>query len=202
MDVKPLRVRQAEATRSLLISIAREKFTESGYARTSIEEIIQQAGVAKGALYHHFDGKDALFQAVYDDVLAEVAESAMSAALTGVDPWNAARAGLAAFLDACLDPTFRRVVIVDSVVVLKHDLDDGLEKVELPMLRTVLTPLVAVGLLPGVNIEPLAHMALGALYGAALYIVRSPTPEAARIEAEAVLEVLVSGLQAHLESPE
>ena len=51
MSVKPLRVRQAEATRSLLVAVARENFTEHGYAATSIDDIIQQAGVARGALY-------------------------------------------------------------------------------------------------------------------------------------------------------
>ena len=65
MSVKPLRVRQAEATRSLLLEVARESFTEHGYGATSIDDIIQQAGVARGALYHHFSGKEALFRAVY-----------------------------------------------------------------------------------------------------------------------------------------
>src|SRR5262245_41601991 len=56
--VKSLRERQAEATRQLLVSVARELFAERGYADTSIEDIIQRAGVARGALYHHFPGKD------------------------------------------------------------------------------------------------------------------------------------------------
>ena len=59
MTVKTLRARQAEGTRQLLISVASELFTERGYAATSIEDIIQRAGVAKGALYHHFSGNDA-----------------------------------------------------------------------------------------------------------------------------------------------
>jgi AcrR family transcriptional regulator len=58
VPVKPLRVRQAEATRSLLIDVARQNFTEHGCAATSIDDIIQQAGVARGALYHHFSGKE------------------------------------------------------------------------------------------------------------------------------------------------
>ena len=72
MSVKPLRVRQAEATRSLLVEVARQNFTEHGYAATSIDDIIQQAGVARGALYHHFSGKEALFRAVYETVESEV----------------------------------------------------------------------------------------------------------------------------------
>ena len=63
------------------------------------------------------------------------------------------------------------------------------------MLRTVLAPLVAAELIPGVGIEPLVHVALGGLYGAALFIARSPRPRAARREVDAVLDGVVVGLQ-------
>src|SRR3954462_10650082 len=123
--VKRLRERQAEATRELLVAVARELFTEHGYAGTSIEEIIKGAGVARGALYHHFPGKDALFRAVYDEVQTEVATSVVTTAVSAQDPWDGVRAGLGAFLDACLEPAFRRIVIMDSVPVLAQDFWDG-----------------------------------------------------------------------------
>ncbi len=196
MTVKTLRARQAEGTRQLLISVASELFTERGYAATSIEDIIQRA-VAKEALYHHFSGKDALFRAVYDAVQAEAVSGVMAAALAMKEPWAAVRAGLSAFLDACLEPTFRRVVVLDSVSVLQQEVwEGGIEHNELPMLRAVLTPLVATHLLPGVAVEPLVHIALGGLYGAALFIARSPKPKAAGREVDTVLDQLISGLRA------
>lgn len=200
MAVKPtLRERQAEATRQLLVSVARELFTEQGYAATSIEEIIKRAGVARGALYHHFPGKDALFRAVYDQVQTEVASRVVATALSSEEPWDGVRAGLGAFLDACLEPAFRRIVVMDSVPVLAQDVwDGGIEHNELPMLRSVLTPLVQASL-PGVAVEPLVHVALGGLYGAALYIARSPDPKAARAEADTVLDVLVGGVRSRME---
>jgi AcrR family transcriptional regulator len=199
VTVKPLRARQAEATHDLLVSVARELFTEHGYAATSIEEIIQRAGVARGALYHHFSGKEALFRAVYEAVQSEAVASVMAAALAVGEPWAAVRAGLSAFLDACLEPTFRRVVVLDSVSVLQKDVwEGGIEHVELPMLRTVLTPLVASNVLPGLTVEPLVHVALGGLYGAALFIARSPDPKAARGEVDAVLDTLIGGLRARV----
>ena len=197
MTVKRLRERQAEATRELLVAIARERFTSQGYAATSIDDIVQRAGVAKGALYHHFSGKDALFRAVYEAVLGEVASAVMAAALAVQEPWAGVRAGLSAFLDACLDPAFRRIVVLESVSVLQPDVREGeIDHVELPMLRTVLTPLVASNLLRGVAVEPLAHIALGGLYGAALYIARSADPNTARQEADVVLDTLIGGLRA------
>jgi AcrR family transcriptional regulator len=193
--VKTLRERQAEATRQLLVDVARERFTEDGYAGTSIEDITQQAGVAKGALYHHFSGKQALFRAVYEAVQAETASRVVAAALAVPDAWGAVRAGLAAFLDACLEPAFRRIVVLDSVTVLQHDVwEGGIEHIELPMLRTVLTPLVDT-YLPGLAAEPLVHVALGGLYGAALYIARSSGPTTARSEVDAVLDTLIRGLR-------
>lgn len=198
MTVKRLRVRQGEATRALLISIARERFTEQGYAATSIDDIIQRAGVAKGALYHHFSGKDDLFRSVYDVVQAETVAGVMAAALTVQEPWAAVRAGLSAFLDACLEPSFRRIVVLDSVSVIQAKVwEGGAEPVELPMLRAVLTPL-AVGVLPGVTVEALIHVALGGLYGAALFIARSAAPHDARHEVDAVLDTLISGLRSGL----
>ena len=76
-----LRARQAEATRQLLVATARDLFTEQGFAATSIEEIVQRAGVAKGALYHHFSGKNDLFRAVYDAVQADAVAGVVAAAL-------------------------------------------------------------------------------------------------------------------------
>src|SRR5437763_4810987 len=201
MAVKTLRERQAEATRRLLVSVARKLFTEQGYAATSIEEIIKQAGVARGALYHHFSGKDALFRAVYDEVQTETAPRVVAVALSSAEPWDGVRAGLGAFLDACLEPEFRRIVVLDSVPVLSQDVwDGGIEHNDLPMLRSVLAPLVE-AYLPGVPVEPLVHVALGGLYGAALYIARSPDPKAARAEAEAIVDTLISGLRENIEPP-
>jgi AcrR family transcriptional regulator len=200
MAVKSLRARQAEATRQLLVSVARELFTEQGYAATSVEDITQRAGVARGALYHHFAGKDALFRAVYEAVQAETASRVVAAALGEGEPWGGVRAGLSAFLDACLEPQFRRIVILDSVSVLQQQAwEGGIEHIELPMLRSVLTPLVE-SFLPELGVEALVYVALGGLYGAALYIARSPEPRIARAEQDAVLDSLIGGLRARIES--
>lgn len=195
MSVKPLRVRQAEATRSLLLEVARRNFTEHGYAATSIDDIIRQAGVARGALYHHFSGKEALFRAVYETVEGEVVVRVMEAAAAQSSPWDAVRAGLSAFLDACLEPSFRRIVVLDSVSVLQSKvLEVGIDPVELPMLRNVLTPLLGTSSFGGVALDALTYVALGGLYGASLYIARASDPRAARAEVDIVIDTLVRGL--------
>jgi AcrR family transcriptional regulator len=195
MAVKPLRVRQAEATRQLLIDVARENFTEHGYGATSIDDIIVQAGVARGALYHHFPGKEALFRAVYEVVEGEVVARVMAAAAAQASPWEALRSGLSMFLDACLEPSFRRIVVLDSVSVLQAQvMEVGIDPVELPMLRTVLTPLLGTTTFNGMAIDSLAYVALGGLYGASLFIARAADPLAARAEVDVVLDTLIGGL--------
>ena len=205
MAVKRLRERQAEATRQQLVDVARQLFTERGYAGTSIEDIIERAGVARGALYHHFPGKGALFAAVYQVVQAEVASAVVAAALTADDPAQAVYTGLSAFLDACLEPEFRQIVVLDSVPVLQRQAWEGgsteqSEHAELDMLSQVLTPLAA-AYLPGLDMEALAHVALGGLYGAALYIARSAEPATARAAADVVLDTLITGLRAGASPP-
>ena len=202
MDVKPLgaghaplRARQAAATRSLLIDVARKNFTEHGYASTSIDDVIQQAGVARGALYHHFPGKEALFRAVYESVEGEVVSRVLEVAASQTSPWDAVRAGLSAFLDACLEPSFRRIVVLDSVSVLQSKvMEVGIDPVELPMLRTVLTPLLGTATFDGMQIDALTYVALGGLYGASLYIARAADPRAARADVDLVLDTLIGGL--------
>lgn len=200
VTVKGLRARQAEATKELLIEAARDLFTHQGYAATSIDDIIGQAGVARGALYHHFPGKEALFKAVYDAVEAEVIARVVATAQNGPTPWEGVVAGLRAFLDACLEPSFRRIVILDSVSVLQwRAAEGGIEHMELSMLVAVLTPLAATKELADVPVRPLAYVALGGLYGAALYIARSPEPVTARAEADVVLDRIVTGLRSLVE---
>jgi AcrR family transcriptional regulator len=202
MDVKPLaagaaplRARQAAATRNLLIDVARKNFTEHGYAATSIDDVIQQAGVARGALYHHFPGKEALFRAVYESVEGEVVSRVLEAAASETSPWDAVRAGLSAFLDACLEPSFRRIVVLDSVSVLQSQvMEVGIDPVELPMLRHVLEPLLGTARFGDMALDALAYVALGGLYGASLFIARAADPQTARGEVDRVLDTLVGGL--------
>jgi AcrR family transcriptional regulator len=190
-----LRDRQAQATRELIVAVARERFTTNGYTGTSINEIAQQAGVAKGALYHHFKDKDALFRAVYDTVQGETVAAVLAAAAAETDPWASVRAGVSTFLDACLDLAFRRIVVLESVTVLQPEAwEGGAEPAELPMLRSVLTTLVDDHVLADVAVDSLAHVALGGLYGAALHIARAPDPAQARRDAEVVLDTLIHGL--------
>ena len=99
----------------------RERFTEDGYAGTSLDAIVAGADVTKGALYHHFAGKQAVFEAVFERVEHEASKIIHDAIKHEQDPWEKARAGLRAFLTVVRDPTYRRVVIQDGPAVLGYE---------------------------------------------------------------------------------
>src|SRR4051794_18174505 len=110
---------QSEATRAKLVKVARRLFAKKGYAAVGTEEIVQKAGVTRGALYHQFEDKQALFLAVFDQVEAEVAQGiADRAAASASDPIDVLRMGAKLWLDASLDPEVRRIVLLDAPAVL------------------------------------------------------------------------------------
>lgn len=109
------------ATKGTLVDVAEALFTEHGYSATSLDAIVAGAEVTKGALYHHFSGKRALFEAVFDRV-EQVSASTIHAELEAeTDPWSRARAGLRAFLVVVDDPRYRRIVVQDGPAVLGYE---------------------------------------------------------------------------------
>src|SRR5437899_4728844 len=82
-QARTLKAEQAKATRSALIAAARALFAERGYAAVGTEEIVRAAGVTRGALYHHFAGKQELFQAVYESVEQQLVEQIAASAVAG-----------------------------------------------------------------------------------------------------------------------
>ena len=114
------RQQYSAATRRALIDLGEELFTEHGYSATSLDAIVAGAEVTKGALYHHFSGKQALFEAVFERVEASAA-SAIHDSLKGhADPWEKALAGLRAFLEVVQQPAYRRIVILEGPAVLGY----------------------------------------------------------------------------------
>src|SRR5580704_10462957 len=118
--VKDKRVAQGDATRVALVTAARELFGEKGFADTGIDEIVTRAGVTKGALYHHFDGKEVLFKAVFEQVQREVSDQAVAEFL-GPYSSEALLKGCSLWVDAHLDPSVRRIVLQDARAVLSWE---------------------------------------------------------------------------------
>jgi AcrR family transcriptional regulator len=191
------REEQAVATRTELLRIARELFAARGYAGVGTEEIVRGAHVTRGALYHHFTDKRDLFRAVHaqlaDELLGQiVAETAGSA-----DAWEALTRGMRAFLDLCEDPAVIRISHLDAPAVLGwaewREVD---AQHWLGLVTMALREAMDSGVLRRREVQPLAHMLMGAMVEASMMIANAADPAAMRAEVEGPLLALLEGLRA------
>jgi AcrR family transcriptional regulator len=196
-NVKNKKVQQGEMTRQALLQAARTLFGESGYAATSLDEITSAAEVTKGALYHHFDGKQGLFAAVYEQVKREVSELAATAFLEP-DPWKDLCAGCHAMLDAHLDPLVRRILLHDAQAVLDADTIRRVEnRYGAVVLRGALRRAIRAGVIQHLPLKTLAQMLTGAILEGCMAIAHADDPHRAREDVGNVLTSLLEGLRPH-----
>ncbi len=196
MAAQTQKARQAAATRAELLAVGHELFAERGFAGTSTEEIVQRAQVTRGALYYHFRSKEDLFRAVFEAVEEDVNRGVTAAAMAAGEPWPALKAGCEAFLDACLEPSVQRIALIDAPSVLGWEAWRQIgSQHSFGLLATGLQWAMTTGDVADQPVAPLAHVLLGALNEAALFIARADTPRAARREVGQVLARLLGSLR-------
>ncbi len=183
-----------ERTRAALIDAARALFAERGFAGAGREDIVERAGVTRGAMYHHFNSKEDLFRAVYEVVEQELCEAVAARAVAGEDAVDGLRLGALAFLDAAATPEVRRIVLLDAPAVLPVEVRRSLaERYGLGLVREALRGAQAAGLLSITPIEPFAQLLLAALHEAATAIADGGDPEEMRAVVEQLLDAITSG---------
>ncbi|WP_439574433.1 TetR family transcriptional regulator [Phreatobacter sp.] len=111
-------VDRSAATRGRLLTVARAQFARDGFAGTATEAILGEAGVKRGALYHHFRDKADLFEAVCREIAAEAVEAIRAAAADGMTAFDQLAAGSLAWFDAMMRPDARRILVIDAPAVL------------------------------------------------------------------------------------
>jgi AcrR family transcriptional regulator len=194
------RLTQAErtgATTSQLLAAAQHLFGRDGFAATSIDAVAAAAGMTKGAAYHHFANKTALFRAVFVRVHEQVAADLERATAAEPDPWSALRRGCRTFLERCLDPGFRRIAQLDGPAVLGwaevREIQSG------HTLRVLAGGLREAAGPSGGDGDPQvrALIAFGALCEAGMLLARADDPEAALPAVAAEAERLLGALVGH-----
>ena len=189
------KVAQGEATRADLLAAGRRLFGTQGYAETSTEDIAAEAGVTKGALYHHFSGKDDVMRAVYEQIKREITET-VGASFTEDDSWDGLANGCKAMLDAHLDPTVRRIVLQDGPSVLGFETTREIESRYGPIvLRGALRKAMNAGVIERLPLAPLALMLNGALTEACNVVSEADDPVEARATVDRLLLRLLEGLR-------
>jgi AcrR family transcriptional regulator len=187
----------SSSTKRALLDSATTLFTDHGYAGTSLDEVVAAARVTKGALYHHFPSKLALFENVFLRVQEETTTEISRAINTSKDPWERAQTGLEKFLEVCRQPEFRRICMQEGPVALGHERWQEAEKAS------------SYGIVQGIVEELLSDLGSGAdqlgeaftavFYGAirsaSEYVSDAEDPDAASDEVQATIGALLTGLR-------
>jgi AcrR family transcriptional regulator len=200
VESRPLRAEHAEATQRAIVDAARQLFGQAGYAATSIDQIAAAARVTKGAVYHHFPSKPAVFRAVYaeveGDAIRRVFESRATA--TETDAVDIILRGADTYLDVALEPEVQRITLIDAPSVL------GLEPEGPPEeqaghigMRAFVAAAMDDGTIRRLDPDAVTHLLRGAILQAAMLIARAPDPDDARRRLGAALHAMVEGLRPH-----
>jgi AcrR family transcriptional regulator len=188
---------RSAATRASLLAAARALFAERGFGGVGTETIARAAGLTRGALYHQFADKAELFEAAYEAIEQDLAgRLGERLATEGIsDPIEAMRLGADAWLEACREQEVQQIVLLDGPAVLgwQRWSEIGM-RYGLGLLEGVLMEAVKLGRIPAQPVRALAHVLVGALDEAGLYVARADDQAVASEEMRTVILGLIDGL--------
>jgi AcrR family transcriptional regulator len=183
---------QAAATRAELERVARRMFAERGFADVSAEELVAKAQVTRGALYHHYNGKEGLFEAIVEAEMRELHARLVREARRFQDPVSALEHSIGVFLKLASEPETQRILLIDGPAVLGWARWRAMdERYGLGLLKRGIAAATAAGALQPGDVDVAAHLLLGALTEGAMVVARSAHPAKARRAAEDGLIAIV-----------
>ena len=189
-------IQRSKQTSAQLIAIARKLFSTRGYSDTSLEDIVLKAGMTRGAIYHHFEGKKGVFIAVFENALTEIANRVTLAEKGQRSIWEKFISCTYAFFEACLDSDLQRIVLIDGPAVLGWDVWRRIDEAKtLDILRSHLKELLDRGIIKPLPLEPLTHLISGAVNETVLWIAGSEDPKRAFDEAWSTINAFLESLR-------
>ncbi len=172
------RTEMIEATRAKLIRAARIAFAEKGYAAASMDDLTAEAGLTRGALYHHFGDKKGLLQAVIDQIDAEMMIRLRAAQDRATSPWGGFIDEYLTYIEMALEPEIQRIMLLDGPAVLGDPSQWPNQTACLSRTIQTIQTLIEVGIVRPVDPEAAARLLNGAALSAALWIAAAADPRA------------------------
>ena len=197
------RQQYSASTKRALVDVAEDLFTTHGYASTSLDAIVAGAQVTKGALYHHFSGKQALFEAVFERVESDASRAIQKSLRGHKDPWDKARAGLRAFLGVVQEPRYRRIVIQEGPSVLGYErYREQEERSTFANVLEIVRAVLSAGTwnLDEEMLQTFARIFFGAMSSAGESVSSADDPIAAATRVETAIGFILAGFQALAEA--
>jgi AcrR family transcriptional regulator len=190
---------RSAATREALVAAARRLFAAHGFAEVPADAIVAEAGVTRGALYHQFADKTALFDAALEAVEADIARRLADAvASSGIsDPVGALRHAVRTWLDICVEPEIHRIALIDGPSVLGWARwREVCQRHVFGLVQALVAHGIEIGRIRAQSALPLAHVIMGAGDEAALYVAEAADRTRARNEMIQVLDQMLDGVTA------
>ena len=184
---------EMEETRASLLATARNVFSERGYAATSMDDLTAQAGLTRGALYHHFGDKKGLLLAVVEQIDAEMDQRLQAISDSTGDLWEGFRRRCRAYLEMALEPEIQRIVLRDARAVLGGASPDS-QRHCLESMQGLIQQLIHQGIVADACPQALASLIYGSLAEAAFWIADGDEGKARLVKGTAALELLLRGL--------
>ena len=197
MSIRRTQAERSAATQRALVTAARRLWGERGYADVGTPEIAEAAGVTRGAMYHQYADKAALFRAVVESMDQEILErlEASVAAERPKTPADTMHAMANAWLDIAREPEVRQLMLLDAPSVIGWtDYREMSQQDSIARAEELLGAAIEAGQLKPQPLRPLALVLLGALEEAAMYLARAENPDEAREGVRAVVRDLIDGL--------
>lgn len=185
---------EMEETRATLLATARKVFREYGYADTSMDDLTAQAGLTRGALYHHFGDKKGLLTAVVEQIDDEMDQRLQAISSDADDPWEGFCHRCRAYLEMALEPEFQRIVLRDAKAVLGGASPES-QRHCLESMRGLIHDLVQQGVVEDVDPEGLASLIYGSLAEAAFWIADGDESNTKLTQGITALNLLLRGLR-------
>jgi AcrR family transcriptional regulator len=177
---KLTKAEQTLRTRRAILNRARPLFATQGYAATGTEQIIQELGITRGALYHQFGDKLGVFKAVVAEAYGEITQH-VGRQLDGVDDgWEQLVMGCRAFLEVAQREDLRRLVWIEAPAVLAAETLVEFDQFGFGLLQEGIQAVVAEGRLTVIDAEGFAHLVNGALNELAAWVAQSGDAAIAR----------------------
>jgi AcrR family transcriptional regulator len=193
---KSRREEYTEATRQALLSAGREIFAQEGFQAAGIEAISRAARVTRGAFYHHFEDKKALFDAVVVTLQVEAAAKIQDKATLEKKGWDRLSRGIDTFLDVCLEPAYGRIVIQEAPAVLGNARFREIEEAyPMALLTATLNALKRQGELDFEDIDLLSRMVDAMICKLALMLPEASQPKKLRERGQKIIGSLLAGLR-------
>lgn len=198
-QVRRTQADRSAATRDRLVAEARRLFAAQGFSEVPADAIVAAAGVTRGAMYHQFADKTALFDAVLEAVEADIARRlADSVAAAGIsDPVEAMRHAVRTWLQICVEPEIHRIALIDGPSVLGWaHWREVCQRHVFGLVQALLMAGIDLGRIRAQPVRPLAHVLMGASDEAALYVAEATDREQARAAMMEVLDRLIESATA------